>query len=246
MAIPQATSPPHCQTFLECQGWIFHQIQSTPQGDKSLHSSRVAQPHPCCSAWHTSGNWQDAGPDKRGSVLTQHRCRHSQLSAGAPYVQSTKPLPPVHPMLPRDVPNGHWQEITADYLTHKGREYPLVYNLFSKYPFIYKVSTKFAKSMCMCLQELIYQYKSPALLYTEMVPPSASDEFAQFLQHHHTNHLNSSPHFPCSNGFIECQVHTIKTMLSTSQDSRKSIKDLLPDLQSTPIGPNMPSPGDPS
>ena len=43
---------------------------------------------------------------------------------------------PAQPVLPRDIPDGPWQEITADYLTHKGREYLLVCNLFSKYPFI--------------------------------------------------------------------------------------------------------------
>ena len=43
-----------------------------------------------------------------------------------------KASPSAQPMLPRDVPDGPWQEITADYLTHKGREYMLVCNLFSK------------------------------------------------------------------------------------------------------------------
>ena len=46
-----------------------------------------------------------------------------------------KASPPAQPMLPRDITNGPWQEITADYLTHKGKEYLLICNLFSKYPF---------------------------------------------------------------------------------------------------------------
>ena len=74
-------------------------------------------------------------------------------------------------------------------------------------------------------------------------PPFASNELAQFLQHHHIGHITSSLHFPRSNGFIEWQVCTIKTMLSTSQDSRKTLEDLLLDMWSTPIGPNMPFPG---
>ena len=43
---------------------------------------------------------------------------------------------PVQPMLPRDVPDGPWQEITVDYLTHQGKDYLLICNLFSKYPFL--------------------------------------------------------------------------------------------------------------
>ena len=41
---------------------------------------------------------------------------------------------PAQPMLPQDIPNGPWQEITADSFHHKGKEYLLIWNLFSKYP----------------------------------------------------------------------------------------------------------------
>ena len=150
-----------------------------------------------------------------------------------------KASPPAQPMLPWDIPDGPWQEITTDYLTHKGREYLLVCDLFSKYPFIYKVSTK---SLCVCLHELISQFGPPSLLYMDNGLPFASDEHAQFLQHHHIDHITSSSHFPRSNSFIECQVCTIKAVLSSSQDSRKTIEDLLLELCSTLIGPNMPLP----
>ena len=68
-----------------------------------------------------------------------------------------KASPPAQPMHPRDIPDGPWKEITAAYLTHKGREYLLICNLFSKYPYVYKVSTKLAQSLCMDMQKLISQ-----------------------------------------------------------------------------------------
>ena len=63
----------------------------------------------------------------------------------------------------------------------------------------------------------------------------------QVLQHNYIDQITSTPHFPWSNGFIEWQVRTIKTMLSSTHESGKSLKELLLDLHSTPIGPNMPS-----
>ena len=45
-----------------------------------------------------------------------------------------KASPPAQPMLPWDIPNGPWQEIAANYLTHKGKEYLLIYNLFQQVP----------------------------------------------------------------------------------------------------------------
>ena len=145
-------------------------------------------------------------------------------------------------MIPRGIPDDTWQEIATDYLTHKGIEYLLVCDLFSKYPFIYKVSTKSGQSLCVHLHELISQYRPPSQLYTDNVPPFTSDELIQFLQYHYIDHITSSPHFPRSNGFIDHQVHTIKTALSTSHNSSKTLEDLLLDLCSTPIRPNMPSP----
>ena len=155
-------------------------------------------------------------------------------------------LSPAQPMLPRDVPNGPWQEITANYLTPRGREYLLVCNLFGKYTSFIKYSLNLPSPCACTCRNSSPDMDHPALLYTDNGPPFAFDEFAQLLQHHHIDHITLWPHFPWSNGFIECQVCAIKTVLSTSQDSRKSIKDLLLELCSTPIVPNMPPMGDPT
>ena len=106
-------------------------------------------------------------------------------------------------------------------------------DLFSKWSFL--VTRKSAQSLCLCLQELISQYGPPG-------PPFVSEEVTQFLQCNHINHMTSSPHFLWSNGFIEHQVRTLKTALSITADSRKTIDDVLLDLCSAFIGPNMPSP----
>ena len=73
-------------------------------------------------------------------------------------------------MLPRDIPNLLWQEITANYLTQKGKGFLLVCYLFNKYLFLYRASTKLAQSLCACLQELISQYRLPCLLYCKNGP----------------------------------------------------------------------------
>ena len=71
---------------------------------------------------------------------------------------------PAQLMLPRGIPDGLWQEIAADYFQHKGREYLLICDLFIKYPFLSKVSSKSTYSLSQKLQELISQYR-PSLLH---------------------------------------------------------------------------------
>ena len=58
----------------------------------------------------------------------------------------------------------------------------------------------------------------------------------------HIDHITSSPHYPKSNRFIEQQIKTIKTAISTCQEAKQSIEDLLLSIRTQPIGPHLPSP----
>ena len=62
----------------------------------------------------------------------------------------------VQPMLPHDIPDGPWQELAADYFTHKGKDYLLIADTFIKYPFIFKIHSKTTDSIINCLQDLFF------------------------------------------------------------------------------------------
>ena len=95
--------------------------------------------------------------------------------------------------------------------------------------------------MCMFLK-LISHYGPLSLFSMDNGQPFASEQLAHILKCHHIENSTSSPYFPRCNGFTECQVWTLKITPSTGQDSHKTIKDILLDLWSTPIRPNMTSP----
>ena len=75
----------------------------------------------------------------------------------------------------------------------------------------------------------------------KMDPPFSSEAFAQFILDQCIDQTTSLPHYPRSNGFIERQIETIKTALSTSQATGQTIRYLLLNIRSQPIGPHMPS-----
>ena len=98
------------------------------------------------------GTLADQHGAHQGTIMVQGQARQTVYWPGidadiANYVcwcticTKHKASPHAQPMLSRDIPSGPWQEIAADYCTQKGREYLLVCDLISKYPFIYKVST---------------------------------------------------------------------------------------------------------
>ena len=107
-----------------------------------------------------------------------------------------KASPPPQPIFPRDVPDGPLQDIATGYMTPICQEYLIICDAFSKYPFVFKVTTKSAQSLCTCLLELISQYGPPSTLPMDNGLPYASEELAEFLMHHCIEHSTSSPPRP--------------------------------------------------
>ena len=58
-------------------------------------------------------------------------------------------------MLPRDVPEGPRQDLAADFFHHNNTEYLLIPDMFSKYPFLYKISSKAAEPITQKIKSLI-------------------------------------------------------------------------------------------
>ena len=52
----------------------------------------------------------------------------------------------IQPMLPRDVTEAPWQDLAADFFNFKGKEYLLIADTFSKYPFAFRMTKKTAES----------------------------------------------------------------------------------------------------
>ena len=100
---------------------------------------------------------------------------------------------------------------------------------------------KTAETVIHKLTQLFSQYRVPNTISTDNGPPFNSEPFTKFLIEQIVDHITSSPHYPKSNGFIERQVKTMKTVLATATAPRKTLDDILLSLRSTPIGPNLPS-----
>ena len=75
--------------------------------------------------------------------------------------------------------------------------------------------------------------------------PFNSQEFAEFLSSHGVRHTTSSPHYPQSNGFIECEIQKVKNLLYKTVDAgTRSFQEVLSELRSTKIGNGLPSPAE--
>ena len=146
------------------------------------------------------------------------------------------------PLQPHDIPEGPWRKLGIDYFTFDGNSYVLICDYFSKCPFLYRAKTSFW-SLRDHLIDLFSIEGYPDEIVSDNGPPFQSKEFAKFLSGLGIKHTTSSPGYPCSNGFIERHIQTVKNMLSKSSNTL-SFQEVLADLRTTRIGTGLPSPAE--
>ena len=149
---------------------------------------------------------------------------------------------PKEPLLPHDIPEGPWGKLGIDYFTFDGNSYVLICDYFSKFSFLYRAKTSFW-SLRDRLIDLFSIEGYPDEIVSDNGPPFQSKEFAKFLSGLGIKHTTSSPGYPCSNGFIERHIQTVKNMLSKSSNTW-SFQEVLADLGTTRIGTGLPSPAE--
>ena len=93
------------------------------------------------------------------------------------------------PMIPRDVPESPWQDLTANFFKFKNKEYLLITNTFSKYSFTFTISTKTADIVIHKFTQLFSQYGILTCVTTDNGPPFASEPFAKFLLNQTIDHI---------------------------------------------------------
>ena len=88
----------------------------------------------------------------------------------------------IEPLLPRDIPEGPWQDLAADFFHHNNVEYLLIADSFSKYLFLYKISSKAADPVIKKIKSLISQYGPLKRPTADNGPPFSSKAFKTFTR----------------------------------------------------------------
>ena len=144
--------------------------------------------------------------------------------------------PAREPLQPHEIPDGPWQKL--------GKCYILICDYFSKFPFMFSCKTSWG-SLKDRLIDLFSNEGFPKEIISDNGSPFNSQEFADYLSSHGVKHTTSSPHYPQSNGFIECHIQTVKNLLYKAMDAgTQSFREFLSELRATKIGNDLPSPAE--
>ena len=136
------------------------------------------------------------------------------------------------PLQPHEIPDRPWQKLGMDFFNLQGKCYILFCNYFSKFPYMFSCKTNWG-SLKDCLIELFANKGYPKEIISDNGSPFNSQKFAEFLSSHSVRHNTSSPHYPQSNGFIECQIQTVKNLLYKAVDAgTRSFQEVLSEVTS--------------
>ena len=103
-----------------------------------------------------------------------------------------------------------------------GQKFLIIADYFSKFPFIFPVTSTHHQKMLRYLRDLFLTEGVPSVVMTDNGPPFNGEEFKCFTREFDFNHQTSSPHFHQSNGFIEAMVKKVKTAYKKTDGSPNS------------------------
>ena len=152
---------------------------------------------------------------------------------------------PVEMLKPHKVPPRPWVKIGVDFFQdHLGKKHLIVADYFSKFPYMFPVSSTLHFKTITHLRELFAAEGVLAVVMSDNGPPFNGEKFRQFARDFDFVHTTSSPHFHQSNGFIEAMVKKVKNVYKIMDGSPNAQARALLQLCVTPIMADLPSPAE--
>ncbi len=150
---------------------------------------------------------------------------------------------PPETLLPHPVPLYPWQKVGTDIFTYNRRDYLLVVDYFSKFPFVSLLPDKTASSVVSALKPLFSIEGSPMTVFADNMP-FTSQTMRQFAKDWNFDIITSSPGYPRSNGQAERCVQTVKTLMKKAEESKADPHIALLNYRATPLSGSDKSPAE--
>lgn len=159
--------------------------------------------------------------------------------------QEFQPAQQRETLMPHDVPTGPWKVVGTDLFEFDGDNYLMIADYYSKFVFTRKLPIPSPSNVVIALTKQIFaEHGIPRRVISDNGPHFSSYAYKNFAETWEFEHVTSSPHYPRSNGFVERQIQTVKSIMKKCKRSGDDPELALLTLRTTPVDSKLPSPAE--
>jgi len=146
---------------------------------------------------------------------------------------------------PHELPSRAWQVLGTDMFHWEGKDFLIIADYYSKFPIIRRVPKPCPSALVVDMTKIVIsELGRVECIVSDNGPHFASAEYKAFTRSWGISHKTSSPHYARSNGFVERQIRTVKSVMTKARQSNQDIAMALLCLRTTPLDHKLPSPAE--
>jgi Integrase zinc binding domain/Integrase core domain len=152
-----------------------------------------------------------------------------------PLCEKYRPANTKEPLLPHDIPDRSWQNVSCDLFTFENKQYMVLVDGFSHHLEIDHLPDISSKTVVRKLKVHFSRFGCPEELKSDNAKQFRSDEFDRFAKDWNFRHITSSPMMASSNGKAESAVKIAKRILRKAKDANTDPYMALLEFRNTPL-----------
>ena len=167
------------------------------------------------------------------------------VTAGCKLCQEFLNAQPSEPLQQHDIPPGPWHTLATDLFHFDDSEYLLIGDMYTKFPFVRKMPTLCpSRTVIAATKQIFGEHGIPENVISDGGPHFISRDYKQFAEQYGFNHIDVSPRYPKSNGFIERMVQTVKKIMLKAKNDKRDPELALLHWRITPVNHKIRSPAE--
>ena len=147
-----------------------------------------------------------------------------------------------HTALGHEVPAVPWSKVATDIFHYESQPYLLIVDYTSRFPIVRRLKSMSAQCVTEHFKSIFSEYRWPDTLVSDNGPCYTAEMFTNLMKEYAVNHIESSPHYPQSNGLAEKFVQIVKNLFYKANEEAVDINKYLMIYHNTPLACTSKSP----
>ena len=137
--------------------------------------------------------------------------------------------------LGQEIPVYPWTKLATDIFHFENSSYLLIVDYTSRFPVVFKLSLMTGLHIANQCKQVFSEYGWPETLISDNGPCYTTQAFTSVMQSYSVNHINSSLHYPQSNGLYQEVCPGCESLFYKAKEEGKDFYKCLMIYHNTPL-----------